>query len=145
MHQTSHSNGIKKIPMMKPKQKSLQTGKNHTCKLRHVPTVATSPTCKLAVQAVPRVPCFCTGTCDKNLKFCNNLEKVCKGQNNPELQVQRMSTEDAPMAQTNDSIMECLDTIQNSVFLACSSMVQKHCMRKCTAKPCSVTTCKWLA
>ena len=39
------------------------------------PTEATNPTNELAAQTVPHTS---TDTCDKNVMFCDNLEKVCK-------------------------------------------------------------------
>ena len=59
--------------------------------------------------------------------------------------VQEMTKDDAPMQQTNDSIVECLDVIQNSVFPACSLMLQKRYMHRHTQKPCSMTMHKWIA
>ena len=55
-----------------------------------------------------------------------------------------MIKNDAPMQQTNESIVKCLDAIQNSVFLACSLMLQKHYMCRHMQKPRSMTTCKWI-
>ena len=49
------------IPLIKPKERSLKTGKYHTYNLCANPTVALSPAFELAV------PYFSTGMCKKNI------------------------------------------------------------------------------
>ena len=63
------------IPLLKLEKRALETGEYHTYKLHTNPTVASSPTYELAV------PYFGTGMCKEYLKFPNNFEKVCIGQN----------------------------------------------------------------
>ena len=146
------------IPLLKPEERALKTGKYHTYKVRTNPTVAKSPTYELVVL-------YCTGTCKEYLQFCNNFNKACIGQNTTQgpgkfmlvrhllegealtefkLQVQEVSMEDVPMSETNKTVMQCLDAVQKSVFPACALLLQKHYMRRNIHKLCEVKTRKLL-
>ena len=61
------------------------------------------------------------------------------------LQVQKLATDNVPMAETSDTILKCLDAVQNSVFLACTLLLQKCYMHRNMSKPHSMATQKWLA
>ena len=114
------------IPLLKEEKELLQRGEYHVYKLRTNPTVATSPTYELVV------PYFGTGTCKEYLKFRDNFDKVCVGQNITaglgkftlsrhlldskaltefELKVTELTEQNGTMTKTNKMVNQCLDAI----------------------------------